>query len=209
MYTSLVLTTWVVIVLLGLYICVYALGWETNTKTHYWALLWLIPLLGILFVFAKTSKSPDLDKIAKTSTKKWHTVYENNINADVTVTTDHITLNPKKQFTKEDKKNLFSTHGLILFNLSSNIVTITATNKNDSTSKEATLTDDNFIKKWPKGSNPDKSKGRIIKIEYRRTPIALKWFGMTVKKTSYDEARITVEYESTKDPSTKQLFGEE
>lgn len=209
MHTSLVIVTYGAIILLGSFIFVTAFGLESNTKTHYWRLLWLIPLLGVLFVFAKTSRFPDLDKIAKTSTEKWHTVYENNINADVTVTTDHITLNPKKQFTKEDKKNLFSTHGLILFNLSSNIVTITATNKNDSTSKEATLTDDNFIEKWPKGSNPDKSKGRIIKIEYRRTPIALKWFGMTVKKTSYDEARITVEYESTKDPSTKQLFGEE
>lgn len=43
MYTSLVLITWAAIVLLSLFVCVYALGWETNTKTHYWGLLWLIP----------------------------------------------------------------------------------------------------------------------------------------------------------------------
>lgn len=97
MYTSLVLITWIAIILLGLYVCVYALGWETNTKPHYWGLLWLMPLIGILFVFAKTSRCPDLDEITKTSTEKWHTIYKNNINADVTVATDDITLNPKKQ----------------------------------------------------------------------------------------------------------------
>lgn len=209
MHTSLVIITYGTIILLGSFIFVTALGLEPNTKTHYWRLLWLIPLLGILFVFAKTSGFPNPNEITKTSTEKWHTVYENNINADVTVTTDHIILNPKKPFTKEDKENLFSAHELIPFNPSSNTVTITATNKNDSTSKEATLTDDNFIEKWPKGTNPDKSKGRIIKIEYRHTPIALKWFGMAVEKTSYDEARITIEYDATKDPSTKQLFGED
>ena len=209
MYTSLVLITWAAIVLLSLFVCVYALGWETNTKTHYWGLLWLIPLLGILFLFAKTSHNPDIDKIVKTTNKKWHTIYTNNINADVTVATDNITLNPNKPITRKDKEKLFTAGKFIQLNLSSNTVTITATNKNDSTSKKAKLTENNFIEKWPKGTNPDKSNGRITKIEYRSTPINLKWFGMTVEKTSYNEARITVEYNSTKDPSTKQLFGED
>lgn len=88
-------------------------------------------------------------------------------------------------------------------------VTITATNKQDSTSKNAILTKDNFIEKWPKGVNHNKSKGRITKIEYRSTPITLKWFGIPVQKTSYNEARITVEYGATGDESTKQLFGED
>ena len=88
-------------------------------------------------------------------------------------------------------------------------VTITATNKNDSTSKDATLTEDNFIEKWPKGVNHNKSKGRITKIEYRSTPITLKWFGIPVQKTSYNEARITVEYGAIGDESTAQLFGED
>lgn len=105
MYTSLVLITWAAIVLLGLFVCVYALGWETNTKTHYWGLLWLIPLLGVSFLFAKTSRCPDLDQIVKTSTEKWHTIYTNNINADVTVATDDITLNPNKPVTRKDKKS--------------------------------------------------------------------------------------------------------
>lgn len=50
--------------------------------------------------------------------------------------------------------------------------------------------------------------GLITKIEYRKTPITLKWFGFPVEKTSYEEARITIEYDSTGEPSTKQLFGE-
>mgnify|MGYP001005280262 CR=1 FL=1 len=216
MHTTLILLTYGVIILSGLFIIAISLGINENTnleidnreKVRPWGLLWLIPLLGVLFLFAKTSRSPDLDEIAKTSTEKWHTVYTNNINADVTVATDDITLNPNKPITRDDKEKLFTTGTFIQLNLNSNTVTITATNKNDSTSKNATLTDDNFIEKWQKGSNPDKSKGRITKIEYRSTPINLKWFGMTVEKISYDEARITVEYDGTKDSSTKQLFGE-
>mgnify|MGYP007065561094 CR=1 FL=1 len=168
-----------------------------------------MPLIGILFVFAKTSRCPDLDEITKTSTEKWHTIYKNNINADVTVATDDITLNPKKPITRKDKEKLFTKGQFIQFSLSSNTVTITATNKNDSTSKEAKLTEDNFIEKWPKGKKHDKSKGRITKIEYRSTPITLKWFGLNIQKTSYNEARITVEYGATDDESTAQLFGED
>ena len=217
MHISLVLITWAVIVLSAIFIIAIGLGIDENTnletddgekvKVQPLKFLWFIPLLGISFLFAKTTNCPDTDNIAKTSTEKWHTVYTNNINADVTVTTDHVTLNPKKLFTKEDKENLFTAHGLLPIGLSSNTVTITATNKNDSTSKDVTLTENNFIEKWPKGTNPDRTNGHITKIEYRSTPIALKWFGMTVEKTSYDEARITVKYDSTKDPSTKQLFG--
>lgn len=217
MHTLLVLITWAVIVLSAIFIIAIGLGIDENTnletndgekvKVQPLKFLWFIPLLGISFLFAKTTNCPDTDNIVKTSTEKWHTVYTNNINADVTVTTDHVTLNPKKLFTKEDKENLFRAHGLLPFNLSSNTVTITATNKNDSTSKEATLTEGNFIEKWPKDTNPDRTKGRITKIEYRSTPFTLKWFGLTVENKSYDEARITVEYEGTNEPSTKQLFG--
>lgn len=216
MYISLVLATLAVIMLLSLFIIVIGLGIDENTnleidnnevKARPWLFLWLIPLLGILFVFAKTSSCPDFDEVAKTSTEKWHTIYTNNINADVTVTANNTTLNPKKPVTSGDKEKMFTADDLIPFNLSNRTVTITATNKRDSTSKEAKLTQENFIEKWPKGTNPDKSNGSITKIEYRSTPFTLKWFGMTVEKKSYDEARITVEYEGTDDPSTKKLFG--
>lgn len=217
MYTALILATWVVLALPAIFIIANSLGMDENTNLEKddgenvrpWGLLWLIPLLGVVFLFAKTSRSPDLDEIAKTSTEKWHTVYTNNINADVTVTTDNITLNPKKPITRNDKEKLFTKGQFIQFSLSRNTVTITATNKNDSTSKEAKLTEENFIEKWPKGTTPDKSNGRITKIEYRSTPFTLKWFGLTVEKKSYDEARITVEYDGTGDPSTKQLFGKD
>ena len=218
MYGILVFATLAVIMLLSLFIIVIGLGIDENTHLeignnkidmHPWQFLWFIPLLGILFVFAKTSQCHDFDEIAKNSTEKWHTIYKNNINADVTVATDDITLNPNKPITSGDKEKLFTEGDLIPFNLSNRTVTITAANKRDSTSKEAKLTQENFIEKWPKGTNPDKSNGHITKIEYRSTPFALKWFGMTVEKKSYDEARITVEYNSTNDPSTKKLFDED
>lgn len=206
MYISLVLATGAIIMLFGIFILIIGLGLGDDIEAHPWQLLWLIPLIGILFIFVKTNQCPDFDEVAKTSTEKWHTVYTNSINANVTVTADNITLNPKKPITRKDKEKLFTAGQFIQFSLSSNTVTITATNKNDSTSKEAKLTQENFIEKWPKGTTPDKSNGRITKIEYRSTPIALKWFGMNVEKKSYDEARITVEYEGTNEPSTKQLF---
>ena len=208
MYNILMLLTLGTFAFITALICGLSLGDDKHNKKHPFRLLWLMPLIGILFVFAKTSRCPDLDEITKTSTEKWHTIYKNNINADVTVATDDITLNPKKPITRKDKEKLFTKGQFIQFSLSSNTVTITATNKNDSTSKEAKLTEDNFIEKWPKGTNPDKSSGRITKIEYRSTPFTLKWFGLTVKNKSYDETRITVEYNGTNDPSTKQLFSE-
>ena len=188
---------------------------DKHGKRHPWRSLLFIPVIWIGIVFDDTSIT-NYDDIAKHSTEKWYTVYTNNINADVTVTTDDMTLNPKKLITKDDEKKLFNPDKGFFYSLvtpsdddDDRDVTITATNKQDSTSKEAILTKDNFIEKWPKGVNYNKSKGRITKIEYRSTPITLKWFGIPVQKTSYNEARITVEYGATGDESTKQLFGED
>lgn len=188
---------------------------DTHGKRHPWRALLFIPVIWIGIVFGDTSII-NYDDIAKHSTEKWYTVYTNNINADVTVTTDDMTLNPKKLIRKGDKEQLFKPDENWLYQLfepsdDKNYieVTITATNKQDSTSKEAILTKDNFIEKWPKGKKSNKSKGQITKIEYRSTPVTLKWFGMKVQQTSYPETRITVEYGATGDESTKQLFGED
>ena len=216
MYISLVLATGAIIMLFGTFILIIGLGLGYDIEGRPWQLLWLIPLILIAILFERTGSIPDYNKIAKHSTEKWHTVYTNNINADVTVTTDNTTLKPKKLIRKGDKEQLFKPDENRLYQLfepsdDKNYieVTITATNKQDSTSKEAILTKDNFIEKWPKGKKSNKSKGRITKIEYRSTPVTLKWFGMSVQQTSYPEARITVEYGATGDESTKQLFGEE
>lgn len=197
-------------------ICGLSLGDDDHDKKHPLRLLWLIPLILIAILFERTGSIPDYDKIAKHSTEKWHTVYENNINAEVMVSNDNVTLNPKKLIRKNDKEKLFTSKQNWFYELitpsddkNDANVTITATNKNDSTSKNAILTADNFIEKWPKGVNHNKSKGRITKIEYRSTPITLKWFGLNIQQTSYNEARITVEYGATDDKSTAQLFGDD
>lgn len=187
-----------------------------DDKKHLWRLLLFIPIIWASFLFEQTGSIINYDDIAKNSDKKWHTIYENNINADVTVTSGDMTLNPKKLIAKDDKEKFLKSDDSFLVSLFSvndsneynADVTITATNKQDSTSKEATLTKDNFIEKWPKDKKSDNAKGRIVKIEYRSTPVTLKWFGMKVQKTSYDEARITVEYGATSNESTKQIFGE-
>ena len=193
-----------------------SLGYDKHDKRHPWRLLLLIPIIWISCLFEQTGSIINYDDIAKHSTEKWYTVYTNNINADVTVTTDDMTLNPKKLITKDDKKKLFNPDRGFFYSLvtpsnddDDRDVTITATNKQDSTSKNAILTKDNFIEKWSKGKKSNKSKGRITKIEYRSTTVTLKWFGMSVQQTSYPEARITIEYGATGDESTKQLFGED
>lgn len=216
MYNIIMLLTLITFAFITALICGLSLGDDKHNKKHPFRLLWLIPLILIAILFERTGSIPDYNKIAKHSTEKWHTVYTNNINADVTITTGNMTLNPKKLITKDNKEKLFASEQNWFYELitpsddkNDEDVTITATNKTDSTSKEAILTKDNFIEKWPKGVNHNKSKGRITKIEYRSTPITLKWFGIPVQKTSYNEARITVEYEATGDESTAQLFDED
>lgn len=216
MYNIIMLLTLITFAFITALICGLSLSDDKHNKKHPFRLLWLIPLILIAILFERTGSIPDYNKIAKHSTEKWHTVYTNNINADVTITTSDMTLNPKKLITKDDKEKLFASEQNWFYELitpsddkNDADVTITATNKTDSTSKEAILTKDNFIEKWPKGVNHNKSKGRITKIEYRSTPITLKWFGILVQKTSYNEARITVEYGTTGDESTAQLFGED
>lgn len=214
MYGILMLLTFIVFA--GSIAIICAISIDDNKK-HLWRLLLFIPIIWTSFLFEQTGSIMNYDDVAKNSDEKWHVVYENNINADVTITSGDMTLNPKKLITKGDKEKFFSSNDTLMGTLLGTNdpndaradVTITATNKNDSTSKDATLTKDNFIEKWTKGVNHNKSKGRITKIEYRSTPITLKWFGIPVQKTSYNEARITVEYGATGDESTKQLFDED
>lgn len=216
MYGILMLLTFIAFAGSIIIICSISFDKDKQGKKHPWRLLWFIPLIWIGTVFNNTGSVINYDDVAKHSDEKWHVVYENNINADVTVTSGDMTLNPKKLITKDDKEKFLKSDESFLVSLFSSDdsneysaeVTITATNKNDSTSKEAKLTKDNFIEKLPKGKKPDNSKGRITKIEYRSTPVTLKWFGLKVQQTSYPEARITVEYGAAGDESTKQLFGE-
>ena len=217
MYGILMLLTLIAFIAIGDVIIVTSFEKDKHGKKHPWRLLWFISLIVTLFIFDKTGSFTNYKEVAKHLDKKWYVVYENNINADVTVTSGDMKLNPKKLITKDDTEKFLKSDESFLVSLFSSDdtneysadVTITTTNKNDSTSKDATLTKDNFIEKWPKGVNHNKSKGRITKIEYRSTPITLKWFGIPVQKTSYNEARITVEYGATGDESTAQLFDED
>lgn len=177
MYGILMLLTLIAFIAIGDVIIVTSFEKDKHSKKHPWRLLWFISLIVVIFIFDKTRSFTNYKEVAKHLDKKWYVVYENNINADVTVTTDDMTLNPKKLITKGDTEKFFSSNDTLMGTLLGTNdpndaradVTITATNKNDSTSKDATLTNDNFIEKWPKGVNHNTSKGRITKIEYRST----------------------------------------
>ena len=177
------------------------------------SLSFLASTILLWFVFAKTttivlSETPDV----KQSKQPWRTIYKNNINADVKIEPagPYInTITPKDTISEEDINRYMPDYSFPWNNKNEAAVNITAKNDVDETTKTVTLPKSNIIETWPKGMKPNKSKGHITKIEYRSTPITRKWFNIPVDKIEYKEIRITIEYKGPKDPSTKQLFGED
>lgn len=177
------------------------------------SLSFLVSTILLWFVFAKTtttilSDTPDV----KQSKQPWHVIYKNNINADVKIEPagPYInTVTPKDIISEDDINRYMPDYSFPWTNKNEASVDITAKNDVDETTKTVTLPKSNIIETWPKGTKPNKSKGHITKIEYRSTPVTRKWFNIPIDKTDYKEIRITIEYEGQKDPSTKQLFGED
>lgn len=218
MYTLLVAITCFIIVLLaiGVFTPIDAIDEPTKKEILIEILIslsFLASTILLLFVFAKTttmilSKTPDV----KESKQPWRTIYKNDINADVKIEPAgpyKNTITPKDTISEEDIKRYMPDYSFPWTDKNEASVDITAKNDVDETTKTVTLPKSNIIETWPKGMKPNKSKGHIIKIEYRSTPVTRKWFTIPVDKTDYKEIRITVEYEGQKDPSTKQLFGED
>lgn len=176
------------------------------------SLSFLASTILLTTVFVKTttivlSKTPDV----KQSKQPWRTIYKNDINADVKIEPAgpyKNTITPKDTISEEDINRYMPDYSFPWTNKNEAAVEITAKNDVDSTTKTVTLSKDNIIETWPKGMKPNKSKGHITKIEYRSTPVTQKWFNIPVDKIDYKEIRVTIEYEGQKDPSTKQLFGE-
>ena len=214
MYTALTIITCVIIILLtASAILIPEVRNETEKKQVSISLSLLVSAILLSFVFAKTtttvlSKTPD----AKQSKQPWLVIYKNNINADIKIEPTNYyddTITPKNTVSKKDFDQFMPDIPFPWNNVNETSVDITAKNDVDSTTKTVTLSKDNIIETWPKGMKPNKSKGRITKIEYRSTPVTQKWFNIPVDKTDYQEIRITIEYEGQNNPSTKQLFGED
>ena len=214
MYTALTTITCVIIILLtASAILIPEVTNETEKKQVSISLSLLVSAILLSFVFAKTtttvlSKTPD----AKQSKQPWLVIYKNNINADIKIEPTSYyddTITPKNTVSKKDFDQFMPDIPFPWNNVNETSVDITAKNDVDSITKTVTLSKDNIIETWPKGMKPNKSKGRITKIEYRSTPVTQKWFNIPVDKTDYQEIRITIEYEGQNNPSTKQLFGED
>lgn len=177
------------------------------------SLSFLASTILLTTVFAKTttivlSKTPDV----KQSKQPWRTIYKNDINADVKIEPVgpyKNTITPKDTISEEDINRYMPDYSFPWTDKDEATVEITAKNDVDETTKKVTLPKSNIIETWPKGMKPNKSKGHITKIEYRSTPVTRKWFNIPVDKIDYKEIRVTIEYEGQKDPSTKQLFGED
>lgn len=177
------------------------------------SLSFITSAMALLVAFITTtttvlSDTPDV----KQSKQPWHVIYKNDINADVKIEPTgpyKNTITPKDTISEEDINRYMPDESFPWNKGDEATVNITAKNDVDSTTKTVTLPKNNIIETWSKGMKPNKSKGHITKIEYRSTPVTRKWFNIPVDKTDYEEIRITVEYEGQKDPSTKQLFGDD
>ena len=218
MYTSLIAITCFIIVLLAIGVFTPYNTTDRHTKKEILiktiiSLSFLASTILLTIVFAKTttivlSKTPDV----KQSKQPWRTIYKNDINADVKIEPAgpyKNTITPKDTISEEDINRYMPDYSFPWTNKNEAAVNITAKNDVDETTKTVTLPKDNIIETWPKGIKPNKSKGHITKIEYRSTPVTRKWFNIPVDKIDYKEIRVTIEYEGQKDPSTKQLFGED
>lgn len=169
-------------------------------------------LVGIFLMTSATTVG--MRELSLSSKKAWHTIYENDIGAHVTIKqkssawkTNEIDVT--KPVEQSDIETLY--RPFLFFEMDTATLKITASNNRDTTTREAEMPKENLIEKWPKGTKPDKKTGRIVKVEYRTIEHPLKWFGITVDKESIPEARVTIEYDALqepKEPSTKTLFGE-
>ena len=179
MYTALTTITCVIIILLtASAILIPEVTNETEKKQVSISLSLLVSAILLSFVFAKTtttvlSKTPD----AKQSKQPWLVIYKNNINADIKIEPTSYyddTITPKNTVSKKDFDQFMPDIPFPWNNVNETSVDITAKNDVDSTTKTVTLSKDNIIETWPKGMKPNKSKGRITKIEYRSTPVTQK-----------------------------------
>lgn len=151
-----------------------------------------------------STRRSEIKEILSKSDIGWHTVYKNDINASVKIYQDSLggqkILDPEKKVTSKEISQFFSK------DRDTSEAIVVATNAIDSTRKAVTMSKKNVIEKWPKGMKPDRSDGRITKIEYRSTVAHLKWFTLNVEDQEIAEIRITVEYSGTNVTSTKELF---
>ena len=153
---------------------------------------------------ATSTRSSEIKEVLSKSNIEWHTVYKNDIDASIKIYQDSIigerVLDPEKKVTSKEINQFFSDRK------DTSEAAIVATNAIDSTRKAVIMSKKNIVEKWPKGMKPDRSAGKITKIEYRSTVAHLKWFTMNVEDREIAEIRITVEYAGTGSTSTKELF---
>ena len=165
-------------------------------------------------IFMTSADGGDMRELSLSSNQPWHTIYENDISARVTIKQESSTWKTNEiDVTKPVKQTDIETffQPFLFFDIATTTLKITASNNRDTTAREAEMPKENLIEKWPKGTKPDKKTGRIVKVEYRKIERPLKWFGIVVDKESIPEARVTIEYDALqepKEPSTKTLFGE-
>lgn len=148
-----------------------------------------------------------------TETKSWQTLYRNDIKANITLKNGHyITMTPNDITSRADVNKLLTSFTLV--NLLSDrdepkspaTITVVAKNDTGTATREATLSPEDIIEKWPKDQHPNRNKGKVVSIKYQPATTTDKLLGLSIGTRSTPKLQITIEYEGTKVIPPEKLF---
>lgn len=148
-----------------------------------------------------------------TETKSWQTLYRNDIKANITLKNGHyITMTPNDITSRADVNKLLTSFTLV--NLLSDrdepkspaTITVVAKNDTGTATREATLSPEDIIEKWPKDQHPNRNKGKVVSIKYQPATTTDKLLGLSIGTRSTPKLQITIEYEGTKVVPPENLF---
>ena len=150
-----------------------------------------------------------------TETKSWQTLYRNDIKANITLKNGrYITMTPNDITSRADVNKLLTSFTLV--NLLSDrddpkspaTITVKAENDTGTATREATLSPEDVIEKWPKGQNPNRNKGKVTSIKYQPATTTDKLLGLSIGTRPTPKLQITIEYEGTEAVPPEKLFEE-
>lgn len=124
-------------------------------------------LAGIFMV--TSAGEGDMRKLSLASKQVWHTIYENNIGAHVTIKQENSPwktneIDVTKPVKQSDIETLY--RPFLFFDMSTATLKITASNNRDTTTREAAMPEENLIEKWRAHSPSKRSLGGVSEANY-------------------------------------------
>jgi hypothetical protein len=124
-------------------------------------------LAGIFMMTSGTTAN--MRELSLSSKQVWHTIYENNIGAHVTIKQENSQrktneIDVTKPVKQSDIETLY--RPFLFFNMDTATLKITASNNRDTTTREAEMPEENLIEKWRAHSLSKRSLGGVSEANY-------------------------------------------